>query len=171
MRALWILRHAKAGPHVPDDHARPIIGRGQHQCAALAALLTATYDKSELPPLALSSTALRARQTAEQVLSATGAPTAIELEDALYETDADGIIDRVRLVDDDLESVMVVGHNPALSDLALLVLQEEDGKGHRKLRSGLPTCALAVVSFDVGRWSSVSAAGGRLERLFVPKVH
>ena len=171
MRTVWILRHAKAGPHVPDDHGRPIVARGERQCAALAEQLGVAYDKSEMPALALSSTAVRARQTAELVIAGTRAPTALELEDALYETDADAIVDRLRLVDDDLASVMVVGHNPELSELALLVLEEEDAKGRRKLRDGLATCALAVVTFDVKRWSSLSAAGGRLEHLFVPNVH
>lgn len=170
MRTVWILRHAKAGPHVPDDQGRPIIARGQRQCIELAGQLREAYTLRQFPPLALSSSAVRARQTAREMLKAAKARTKVELEDALYEADPDDIIDRLRLLDDELSSVMVVGHNPALSDLALLVLENDDVKGRRKVRDGLATAALAVVGFEVDKWSSVSAASGRLERLFVPKV-
>jgi phosphohistidine phosphatase len=170
VRTVWILRHAKAGPHVPDDHGRPIVERGHRQCAELAAQLREAYTLRQFPPVALSSSAVRARQTAEEVLKGAKARTKVELEDALYEADPDDIIDRLRLLDNDFSSVIVVGHNPALSDLALLALEDDDTKGRRKVSDGLATAALAVVSFDVDKWSSVSAASGRLERLFVPKV-
>ncbi|MHB8681947.1 MAG: SixA phosphatase family protein [Acidimicrobiales bacterium] len=167
MKQTWVLRHAKAVPHRPDDHARPLAPRGRRQCAQLAAELEA-MAAGERPGLVLSSSAARARETAELVMA--GLPGArLEVEDALYQADADDIVERLRRLDDELDSVVVVGHNPTLEYLVELLVDKDDADGHERLAHGLGTCALAVVSFaEADRWSQVVPGAGRLVRLLAP---
>ncbi len=165
-RELWVLRHAKAGAHTVEDHGRTLTGRGRRQCAELVSHLTAGGTPDTAPRLLLVSSATRARDTAERVLQAFGDGARIEIEPALYEADAEEVIELVRQVDDELRSVMVVGHNPTLEGL-LWLLVEDDG-GRELLRGGLSTGALAVVGFDSPSWAALKLGTGRLLSLYSP---
>ncbi|HMK63974.1 MAG TPA: histidine phosphatase family protein [Acidimicrobiales bacterium] len=167
MRTLWILRHAKAAPHSPRDHGRPLAARGRRQTTELAAHLQGLASR---PSLVLSSSATRALETAQGVLEALGEEAELVVAPALYEADADEVIDIVRRTDDERTDLMVVGHNPTFLELAQLVLGPDDTEGRRQLQSGLPTGALTVTDFDVDRWAKVSAGGGQLVELFVPRA-
>ncbi len=168
MRVLWILRHAKAAPHDAKDHARPLAPRGRRQCAELASHLASMVGAR--PTLVLCSSAVRAQQTAEGVVEGLGDGAVVEVEPALYQADPDEVLDLVRGLGDSRDQVMVVGHNPTLLELLELVIDPADGFGRHSLERGLPTAALAAVSFDVARWAEVSAERGRLQSLYVPKA-
>lgn len=167
MRTLWILRHAKAVPHSPRDHGRGLAARGRRQCEELAAHLP---DMKQTPTLVLTSSATRALETAEGILPGLGADAEVVVEPGLYQADADDVIALVGQVDDALTEVMVVGHNPTIYELVLLLLDPADTAGRKKVEPGLTTAALAVVSVDVDRWAQVAARHGHLEKLFVPKA-
>ena len=164
MPALWVLRHAKAADHSAPDHGRPLAPRGIRQCEELAAHLRTL---PEFPDEVLCSSALRARQTAEAARAALPGGVALSVEAGLYGADADDVVDRLRLVDQSRRAVMVVGHNPTLHDLLLLLLAG-DAEGVRQLDGGLPTCGLAVVDLAVETWDRVAAGTGRLRSFFVP---
>lgn len=166
-RQLWVLRHAKAEPHVPDDHRRNLTGRGRRQCAELAAHLARDGRAEALPALVLCSSAARARQTAELVLEALGALSKLQVEPALYQADVADVLEFVRLVDDDLPSVMVVGHNPTLEEL-VWELVEDEASGRDQLRRGLSTGALAVVGLPAPSWEAVAPGTGHLLSLYAP---
>jgi phosphohistidine phosphatase len=171
MKHLWILRHAKAASDGPDgdDHSRPLTGRGRRQSALVAAhLAEKRATGAPTPDLVLSSSAVRARTTAEPVHDALGADVPLEIERALYGADPDDVVDRLRLLPEEIGSVMIVGHNPTFHDLALLLTSEDDRDGRARLVAGFPTAALAVIALDAATWSAVAPARGRLEELFVP---
>ncbi|MHB8329839.1 MAG: SixA phosphatase family protein [Acidimicrobiales bacterium] len=168
MKKLWVLRHAKAAPHSDDDHSRPLAARGRRQCAELATHLDeAGRDRTE-PQLVLCSSAVRAVETAVLVLAGLGARPGLEAEPGLYLADADLVVDRLRRLDDELVAVMIVGHNPTLHDLIVLLLEPADEVGRRRLDDGFPTAALAVVEVPVDRWAAVAQGTGRLQSWFVP---
>lgn len=167
MRTLWILRHAKAVAHTSEDHDRELAPRGRRQCAELAEHLAGAPG---VPTLVVSSSAARAVETADRVLSGLGPGAEVVVEPALYEADVEEVLEVVRRTGDDRPEVMVVGHNPTFEQLALSVLEHDDAAGRRQIEDGLPTCALAVVAFDVEHWARVSAGAGRLRELYVPKV-
>ena len=170
MKHLWILRHAKAASQGTDgdDHSRPLTGRGRRQTTQVAAYMADKVASTEpVPDLVLSSSATRARMTAEPVHAVLGHGVALDIERALYGADPDDIVNRLRLVADDTNSVMVVGHNPTFHELALLLVSEDDA-GRARLEAGFPTAALAHIVLDVTSWTEVAAGGGRLEELFVP---
>ena len=133
-RVVWVLRHAKAAAHGPDDHARPLTGRGRRQAHEVGRyLLEAAFDDVETPVTVLCSSATRARQTAELAVEGLGGDVELVVEPALYGADADDVVDVLRTVDDGASSVLVVGHNPTLHELAVLLIDDdrEDERGSR----------------------------------------
>jgi len=171
VKHLWILRHGKAvqDGRDGDDHARALTGRGRRQTVQVAAFLAAQRAAgAATPDLVLSSSAVRARRTAEAVHGALGDGVPLDIERALYGADPDDVVDRLRLVPDETASVMVVGHNPTLHQLAVLVDAPDDDAGRRRLDEGFPTAALAVIALDISSWTQLAPGSGRLEELFVP---
>ena len=170
MKHLFILRHGKAAAKGTKggDHGRPLTGRGRRQSQAVAAHLAERRAAGAVvPDLVLTSSAARARATAEPVHGALSASSPLEIEDDLYGADADDVVARLRVLPDDTASVMVVGHNPTLQELALLLVDVDDA-GRGRL-DDFPTAALAVVALAVDHWTSVAPGTGRLEELFVPE--
>jgi phosphohistidine phosphatase len=170
VKHLWILRHAKAASEGTDgdDHSRPLTARGRRQTAQVAAYMAEKVAAGEpVPDLVISSSATRARMTAEPVHAALGDGIPLDVERALYGADPDDIVNRLRLVPDETNSVMVVGHNPTFHELVLLLVSDDDA-GRTRLETGFPTAALAHVVLDVTTWTEVAAGCGRLEELFVP---
>ena len=119
-----------------------------------------------MPHLVLCSSATRALQTAELVLPALGNEVTLEVERDLYEADAGGVVERLRRVEDDASSVMVVGHNPAFAELALSLVSDADA-GRNRLED-FPTCALAQIAVSIPAWAQLETSAGRLGALFVP---
>jgi phosphohistidine phosphatase len=115
------------------------------------------------PALVLCSTALRARQTLE-ALSLQGE---VGHEDDLYGASAADLLARLRRVPDEIGSVMVVGHNPGLHELAVSCSGKGDPLQLARLRGKLPTGALVRLSF-LGPWASLAPGHATLESLVVP---
>jgi phosphohistidine phosphatase len=176
-RLFWLLRHAKTVADPPKggtDHERRLAPRGRRDADALGVRLGDQGDclglpRADLPRLVLCSTATRTRQTAERVLAKMEDPPTVGFERALYHADEDEVIEQVRLVDDDVRSVMVVGHNPTAQAMALSMLERGDKSGLRRAeRAGFPTCALAVYRLDLRHWADLTLEAGSLAGLFVP---
>jgi phosphohistidine phosphatase len=164
---VWVLRHAKAAPHGPDDHLRPLTGKGRRQSAEVARLLEDAAP-APTPELVLSSSAARARQTAELVLPALGERTELVVDGRLYQADPDDVIELLRAQPDDVRSVMVVGHNPTMHEVALELVGTADAAGRERLEQGFPTAALAVVRLPASSWAQLSPGTGELVELFTP---
>lgn len=165
MRQVWLLRHAKSSWDDPGlvDEDRPLAPRGERDAATMASYL-ASLDP---PRLVLCSTGLRARQTLAAVLPAIGFPLHVEVESELYTFDSSLLIERLRRLDDAAPSVMLVGHNPALEELARWL--SADGERRRRLEAKFPTAALATIDLPDAPWSSLREGVGTLTRFVVPK--
>jgi phosphohistidine phosphatase len=151
---LFLLRHAKSSWDDPElaDHDRPLAPRGQKASKAMG-----KYMRTEgiAPDLILCSSALRAQQTLE--LIALGDDDAkVLIEPELYGASASDLLERLRQLPDETTSAMLIGHNPAIQDLAHI-----DGK--------YPTGALAVFSFD-GPWSELAPGEAELVSFVTPKT-
>jgi phosphohistidine phosphatase len=166
MRTLYLLRHAKsswADPTLPDFE-RPLSPRGRRAAKRIAKhLLRAGIQ----PELVLCSPATRARETLELIQPASGDSSTVELDDALYGASADDLLQRIRTVDDAVPSLMVIGHNPGLQELALLLAS--GGAELQRLEAKFPTAALATLTFETSAWSRVTPAGAALAAYVVPK--
>jgi phosphohistidine phosphatase len=165
---VWILRHAKAGAHGPDDHGRALTGKGRRQSAEVERFLEGHALPAPKPTLVLSSSARRARQTAELVLPGLGPEADLVVDRRLYNADPDDVVDVLREVPDEVSSVMIVGHNPTLHDLALELVGSRDQTGRDRLEGGFPTAALAVVNIAAPSWARLGPGTGELVGLLTP---
>jgi len=119
------------------------------------------------PDLVLCSSALRTRETLARILPGLGSELTVRIEPSVYSFEADQLVDRLREVPRDVGSVMLVGHNPAMQELASLLAAEGDRLG--ELRKGFPTAALAELDLRVGSWRELAPGTGRLTRFIVPR--
>jgi phosphohistidine phosphatase len=160
---LWLLRHAKASQYGPSDHERPLAPRGRRDAEALGRRLADPgFAGGDRPALVLCSTAARTVETAERVLAGLADPPPVEYRRALYGASPEEVLDQLRQVDDEVRSVMVVGHNPTAQALAA-------GMGRKPAPDrAFPTCALAVFRLRAGHWADVARGTGTLEGLFAP---
>jgi phosphohistidine phosphatase len=169
MRQLLLLRHAKSSrddPSVPDRE-RALSPRGHH---AAASVREAMQRLGLAPDLVLVSPARRTRETLDALEPWDEAPL-IEPIETLYLASATQLLDIVRGVPETVRSVMVVGHNPGIHELAQLLDRKDaaaPSSAKTQLRAGYPTGALA--EFNVpGGWSRLEAGGGQLVRFLRPR--
>ncbi len=122
-----------------------------------------------LPRIALVSPAARTAATAELVLADVADPPERRLEKGLYAADPKEVLAFVRDLPDDVDAVMVVGHNPTAQALSQGLLSARDKKGlSSAARNGFPTCALGVYAFNVDRWADVAARSANLVAITAP---
>ena len=154
-----MIRHAKAEQAGPTDHARVLSARGHADAEAAGAWLAA---EGITPQVALVSAATRARQTWAALAQGAGWELEATYDEGLYSADPETAMDLVRLVPDDVHTVVVVGHNPTMASLAQLL---DDGSGDeaagREMMSGFPTSAVAVLE-HVGDWGALDVTSARL---------
>ena len=167
MKRLWVLRHAKSSwaDEGIEDHDRPLAPRGERAAVLIGALLA---QRDVRPDQVLASTALRVRQTVERVLEQLPSPVPACFEPDLYLADADDWIDRLRALED-VDEVIVVGHNPGLEDLVAQLAPGGERSALRRLRDGLVTAALAEIELDSKDWHGLRPHKGRLRSLSRPK--
>jgi phosphohistidine phosphatase len=162
MHTLYLLRHAKSSWDDPalTDRARPLASRGQRDAKRIAKHL----ERLEIQPdLTLCSSAVRTRETLERVRLSGGT---VRFEDELYGASAGELLQRLRLVPEDTASVMLVGHNPGLQDVALLLAAQ--GAERDRLEEKFPTGALATLTIE-RTWSWLTPGGAVLTAYVVPK--
>ncbi len=178
-RTLWLLRHAKAVTDPPlggSDFDRVLAPRGRRDAAALGHLfaghgegLGPALKGVPRPAVALVSPAARTAATAELVLADVAEPPERRLDHELYGADPEEVLAFLRALADDIDSAMVVGHNPTVHSLSQRLLAARDKKGHSvAVRHGFPTCALGVYSFPTARWADVAAGTAKLVALMGP---
>ena len=165
MKRLHVLRHAKSSwddPGLPDRD-RPLAPRGRKAAQRLARWLE---EHEVRPGLVLCSPALRATQTLERVLVELGSPEVV-VEEGLYHASGAELHDRVRLLPDTIDDAVLVGHNPGLADLCLLLAKP--GPRRDRIAGNLPTGALATLDLDVGSWAALEPGRAELTRLLLPR--
>lgn len=149
-KILLILRHAKSSWKEPDlqDHDRPLNKRGKRDAPRMGKLLK---ELDLVPDLIISSTAKRAKDTAKAVVKSSKYKGRIELSPSLYGDDFDAYLTALRLVPDDFNKVLMIGHNPALEELVRVLT----GKMEH-----MSTCALAEVDLKIASWGNI---GNKIE--------
>jgi len=90
------------------------------------------------------------------------------MEQAFYEATADTLLGRLQRVDSDIGCAMVIGHNPAVQDLAMLLVDAGDPDMRTQLAAKFPTAAAVTLSLD-GAWADLGAGTVRLDVLFMPR--
>jgi phosphohistidine phosphatase len=160
MKTLLILRHAKSSWDNArlTDYERPLNKRGKIDAPRIGKLLR---EQELVPDLIITSSAERALATAEAVALASGYEQEIKATRSFYHADPEAYLDVLRQLDDSLERVMAVGHNPGMEEL----LEELTG-----LWEQMSTAALAQISLPINQWSELDEeTTGELVNLWRPK--
>jgi phosphohistidine phosphatase len=154
MKTLYVLRHGQAAPESQStsDHARELTRRGQEEVRQSAQHLLA---RANLPTLVVSSSAARARQTADLCLTTLPQSTALLVRDDLYLAEPTSYLGVLAAGADPHTSVMVVGHNPGLEALVLVLTGRSEH---------LATASLVEIELPLSAWAdlpglSVDAGG------------
>jgi phosphohistidine phosphatase len=160
------MRHAKSSWDDPDlaDHDRPLTPRGLKAASRMAERMV----RDEIAPaLVLCSSARRARETLAPIQLATGNAAKVEVEEGLYGASSDELLQRLRRLPESADSVMVIGHNPGIQELAIKLVSDQRARSQLSVK--FPTAALAALRLKVGRWRELSEGGSELIAFLTPR--
>ena len=165
MKRLYLLRHAKSSWDHPGlaDHDRPLAPRGRRASKTMAEHLQWRDIK---PELVVCSSAKRTRQTLSGIAGALGEVAEVEIEPDLYAASASELLEVLHGIDDRVDSVMLIGHNPGIENLTLDLARE--GPELSRVRQKFPTAALATLEFDVS-WGDLEPESCELVSFVKPK--
>ena len=140
-----MIRHAQAAG-APVDRDRPLTAQGARNAGAIGAWLE---RGGFVPDRVVVSPALRARQTWERAAASLGLDGPPTVDERIYENTVGAVLAAITDTSEDVQTLVLVGHNPSLGELASAL---DDGQGdpgaRRSLQAGFPTGAVAV--FEVG---------------------
>lgn len=168
-RRLILLRHAKsAWPDDVPDHERPLAPRGRRDAPAAGRWLS---KSGYVPDRVLCSTARRTRETWQLAEENLGVHPQTVFEDRVYGGSSAELLDLARQTPEDVRTLLIVGHDPAMRELTLDLASEQPGDAEAealgRVRVKYPTAAIAVLSFS-GGWAELSPGQARLADFVVP---
>ncbi len=164
MKRLYLVRHAKSSWKDDSlaDFDRPLNSRGKRDAPFMGKLLASEYQIA--PDVCVSSPAKRAAKTAKILASEIGFPKKrIVYDKNIYEADVPSLLEVLHGLDEKAAHVMLVGHNPGLTNLAEYLADMEIGT--------IPTCGIFGVEFMVDGWQNVEEGKGHLMFFEYPKKH
>jgi phosphohistidine phosphatase len=167
MKSLTLLRHAKSGwdDGVARDFDRPLNPRGRRAARTVGEKMKAEALAFDM---VLASPARRVVETIEEVETAFG-PLEAGFDERLYLASPTTLLDIVHGSGDGFESLLLVGHNPGLEALALLLTAKGDGALRAEVEIKYPTGTLAEIRFGAERWRDIRGGTGELVRFIRPR--
>jgi phosphohistidine phosphatase len=165
MYRLHLLRHAKSSwdDSTLTDRERPLAPRGR-KAAKRIADWAASHDVR--PQIVACSSAVRARETLQRVLPGLGEPE-VWTEVSLYAASAETLRARVQALPDEVDEAMLIGHNPGIQELVLLLAEESELRD--RVAAKLPTGGLATLEADVRGWAEIKPGHMWLSSFVVPR--
>ena len=168
MKTLTLLRHAKSDwtDTVARDFDRPLNGKGKR-----AAALVGRHLRTLLPDVdhVVASPAVRVIETLDEVERGFGRTLAPAWDRRIYLASAVTLLDVIRDLPGTAGDVLLVGHNPGLEDLVLLLVPETAGPLRDAVEEKYPTASIVRMTFAVDAWGDVAANGGSLEGFVRPR--
>jgi phosphohistidine phosphatase len=168
MRRLLLFRHAKAERGVPGtpDRDRALIDRGRKDAARIGAYMASHHL---VPDRVIISPSVRTQETWKGCASALNKePGAMSVE-KLYDATQHTIFGVIKDAPSSAHTLMIIGHNPGLHELALMLVASGDVEARERLREKLPTSGLVIIDFAFDDWNKLHPQSGRLERFVSPK--
>jgi phosphohistidine phosphatase len=167
MKTLTLLRHAKSGwdDSVSRDFDRPLNPRGRRAARTVGLEMKAqglAFDR------VLASPARRVMETLEEVGMALGRLEP-EYDRRLYLAPTATLLEIVRGISDDVERLLLVGHNPGLEELALCLSRRDEAGLRGEVEVKYPTGTMAEIALQVEDWADVAEGTGRIERFIRPR--
>lgn len=166
-RDLLLVRHAKSAWDDPSlgDHDRPLAPRGVKALDKMRRHLDQLDPK---PDVVLCSTARRTVATLEGLRVALPAGATTEITSELYLASAGELLARLHELDDAVRCAMIIGHNPGIEDLALLLAGSGAPRLRAQLEAKVPTGAIVELSFGC-TWPELADGAARIDGLFLPR--
>jgi phosphohistidine phosphatase len=166
MKTLTLLRHAKSAwdDIVARDFDRPLNKRGRKAARTIGQEMRAqglAFDR------VMASPAVRVIETLADVAEGYGQGLEPEFDKRIYLASPETLLELVQATDDGAERLLIVGHNPGLEMLALLLTRGEGLRAELALK--YPTATIAEISLPVEHWSDVGAGAGTLKRFIRPR--
>ena len=166
MKTLTLLRHAKSGWNdlIARDFDRPLNGRGRRAARTVGREMRAqglAFDA------VLASPAVRVVETIADIVSGYGAAIEPVYEPRIYLASAAALLDLIHEADEAASRLLIIGHNPGLENLALLLTREGGRRGD--LQDKYPTATLAEIALPADHWPEVSEGSGTLTRFIRPR--
>lgn len=160
MKKLYILRHAKSSWDNPilADFDRPLNERGIKTADFMGNFL---LKQDFQPELILTSPATRAQETANIVKKSAKFRAEIKLEENIYEASPQTLVKVVSELNENVQTVLLVGHNPGLEGLIKFLTNEIQS---------MPTAGLAIVELNIDKWKEIDSNCGTLQDLTRPKM-
>jgi len=168
MRTVSLYRHAKSSWDDPslEDFDRGLSKRGLASAPRMGAYIR---EAGLMPDLVLSSKAVRARETFRLTFDDTDNAPELRLEQRLYLACAAIMLDMLRGLPDDVQHVMILGHNPGLHALALDLFSRGEPAAVDSICRKFSTCGLAVIDVEVDSWRTLRVGDGYLRSFITPK--
>ncbi|RTQ49669.1 histidine phosphatase family protein [Hymenobacter gummosus] len=163
MKILYLMRHAKSSWNFDglSDQERPLNNRGRTDAPQMGQALA---ERNIQLDLLVSSPAVRALSTAALVAKEMGyPPERIQVVDGIYEADLDRLVDVVHGLPDEAGSVLLVGHNPTITDTVNALSPS--------LINEMSTAAVVCLHFQANSWAEVSRQNAELYFVDSPKNH
>jgi phosphohistidine phosphatase len=165
MKRLYLLRHAKSSwddPRLADED-RPLAPRGRRAAKVIAKHLR---RMGVAPEVVLCSPSTRTRQTLKRIAPGLGKHADVRSEPEVYAASAAALLEVLHEVPDEVESVMLIGHNPGIQDLALSLAHA--GSESTRVKSKFPTAALATLELSAS-WRELVPGSAELVSFVTPK--
>jgi len=165
MKTLTLLRHAKSGWDDPSlsDFARPLTARGRNAARAMGREMRAlglAWDHI------VASPAARVTETILGLAESYG-PVAPVYDECVYLASLETLLEIVRATDDAHATLLIVGHNPGMERLALLL--SRGGPLHDEIALKYPTGALTEIALPIDHWRDAGESGGTIARFLRPR--
>jgi phosphohistidine phosphatase len=169
MKRLTLFRHAKSGwdDPVERDFDRPLNSKGKRAARVMGQYLRdhgLRYDRIAGSP------ALRVVETLEEMATTFGETIAPAWDKRVYLASAVTLLDVVHDTPDEVETLLLVGHNPGLEDLILMMVPDRaDDEARDRVEQKYPTAAIAEIEFSADHWRDLKPGTGRLIRFVRPR--
>lgn len=163
MKTLLILRHAKAVPKdsKSSDHDKSLDSLGKDDALRMGEMIR---DKGMIPCFIISSTALRAKATAELVAKGCKYEGDLVLDHSLYEAKPNDYLDIIERISDRYSSVLIIGHNPTIEETIQMLTDSSD------VVVTIRSCALAHLSIPVEKWSDIRGVKNKTSRVVLREI-
>ncbi len=168
-KTLYLLRHAQAEPATAtqDDHARHLSAQGIAQAERLGIYLRSRHFA---PERVLCSTATRTRETFAHLQKQLDAAPAADFTDRLYHASLASALQLIQSIPDSTESLLLVGHNPVIHQLAAKLCADAEHALAEELALRYAPCTFAGFTFAVPSWGLVEPASARPACVLTPEA-
>jgi phosphohistidine phosphatase len=169
VRRLLLYRHAKAvrSELGMDDRARVLIDRGRRDAARIGAFM-ASY--ALVPDQVLVSPAARTKETWKFTAKALRSAPAAATVEQIYDATSHTIFAIIKAATAAAHILLIVGHNPGLHELALMLIASGEIDVRKRLRKNLPTAGLVIIDFAFDDWFDLKPQFGRLDQFISPQL-